>query len=66
MYLTGLLRPGCGSTSAGAFHLVAVRYGAVDLARRTLKPQIPLTGNHGIPIRDEVELAQDLPLATAG
>ena len=44
------------------FRLVAVRCGAVDLARRTLKPQIPLTGQYGIPLRDELELAQDLPL----
>lgn len=45
------------------FRLTDIRCGAVDLARRTLKPQIPLTGNYGIPIRDEIELAQDLPLS---
>jgi ribosomal protein S18 acetylase RimI-like enzyme len=45
------------------FRLVDVRRGAVDEARRTLKPQIPALGNYGIPIRDEFELAQDLPLA---
>lgn len=44
------------------FRLVAIRCGAVDLARRTLKPRIPLTGEYGIPLRDELELAQDLPL----
>jgi ribosomal protein S18 acetylase RimI-like enzyme len=44
------------------FRLAAVRCGAVDLARRTLKPQIPLTGQYGIPLRDELELAQDLPM----
>ena len=48
------------------FHLTAVRPGAVDQSRRTLKPQIPPTGNYGIPIRDELELAQTLPLAVSG
>lgn len=37
------------------FELVAVRRGAVDLARQ-IKPEIPLLGEHGIPIRDELEL----------
>jgi DNA-3-methyladenine glycosylase I len=37
------------------FRLVAVRLGAVDEARK-LKPEIPLVGNDGIPIRDEIEL----------
>jgi hypothetical protein len=46
------------------FRLTAVRCGAVDEARRTVKPEIPLTGDYGIPIRDEIELAQDLPLVT--
>jgi ribosomal protein S18 acetylase RimI-like enzyme len=36
--------------------LAAVRPGAVDEARRTQKPQIPERGDHGIPIRDELEL----------
>jgi GNAT superfamily N-acetyltransferase len=45
------------------FRLSDIRYGAVDQARRTLKPQISMTGNYGIPIRDEIELAQDLPLS---
>jgi ribosomal protein S18 acetylase RimI-like enzyme len=44
------------------FHLVEFRRGAVDEARRTLKPRIPLFGNYGIPIRDEFELVQELPL----
>jgi GNAT superfamily N-acetyltransferase len=47
------------------FRLTAVRCGAVDQARLTLKPQIPLTGAYGIPIRDEIELMQDLPLPTS-
>ena len=38
------------------FRLTALRPGAVDEARRTLKPSIPETGNDGIPIRDELEL----------
>lgn len=38
------------------FVLSAVRIGAVDTARRTLKPQIPLLGHDDIPIRDEIEL----------
>lgn len=37
------------------FALVAVHRDAVTEARRR-KPQIPLTGRHGIPIRDEIEL----------
>jgi L-aminopeptidase/D-esterase-like protein/N-acetylglutamate synthase-like GNAT family acetyltransferase len=39
--------------------IVAVRPGAVDAARQ-LKPEIPLTGADGIPLRDEIELALDL------
>ena len=38
------------------FVLRALRPGAVDEARRTLKPEIPTTGAHGIPMRDELEL----------
>jgi hypothetical protein len=32
----------------------------VTQARKLLKPEIPLTGDHGIAIRDELEL--DFPL----
>ena len=42
------------------FHLTALRPGAIDEARRTLKPSIGATGEHGIPIRDELELAREL------
>lgn len=35
--------------------IAAIRPGAID-AERALKPEIPLTGNDGIPIRDEIEL----------
>jgi ribosomal protein S18 acetylase RimI-like enzyme len=38
------------------WRLAALRAGAVDEARRTLKPSIPEVGEHGIPIRDELEL----------
>lgn len=37
------------------FHLAALHRDAMTLSRR-LKPQIPLIGNHGIPLRDELEL----------
>ena len=37
------------------FRLIAVRPGAVDRARE-LKPSIPLLGEHGIPIHDELDL----------
>ncbi|RMG85889.1 MAG: GNAT family N-acetyltransferase [Chloroflexi bacterium] len=37
------------------FELVAVHRNAIAEARR-LKPQIPLVGKEGIPIRDEIEL----------
>ena len=46
--------------------LRALRAGAVDDARRTLKPAIPERGLHDIPIRDELELALDLELDWAG
>jgi len=35
--------------------IAAVRPGAITEARKTLKPEIPLTGLHGIAIRDEIE-----------
>jgi ribosomal protein S18 acetylase RimI-like enzyme len=38
------------------FRLRAFRIGAVDEARRKLKPEIPVSGRYGIPLRDEVEL----------
>ena len=42
------------------FRLVALRPGAVDEARATLKPEIPATGADDLPVRDELELAVDL------
>jgi GNAT superfamily N-acetyltransferase len=41
------------------FAIVAVRRGAVDEARK-LKPTIPILGDHGIPLRDELELERAL------
>jgi hypothetical protein len=38
------------------FVLLALRPGAVDEARRSLKPHIGRVGEHGIPLRDELEL----------
>jgi ribosomal protein S18 acetylase RimI-like enzyme len=43
------------------FSLAAVHRNAVEASRK-LKPEIPLTGNDGIPIRDEIEM--ELLLAT--
>ena len=37
------------------FELVAVQRGAIERSRQ-IKPEIPLIGEHGIPIRDEIEL----------
>lgn len=42
------------------FVLAVIRRGAVNEARK-LKPGIPLIGDHGIPLRDEVELEMPLP-----
>ena len=41
------------------FRLTAVRLGAVDAARK-LKPTIPLFGEHGIPLHDELDLCRIL------
>jgi GNAT superfamily N-acetyltransferase len=38
------------------FRILEVLPGAVDEARRTLKPTIPAVGDFGIPIRDEIVL----------
>jgi ribosomal protein S18 acetylase RimI-like enzyme len=42
------------------FRLAEVHPGAVDDTRRSLKPEIPEVGEHGIPLRDELELHKDL------
>jgi ribosomal protein S18 acetylase RimI-like enzyme len=42
------------------FRLVALRPGAVDDARRDLKPAIAAVGEYGIALRDELELELEL------
>jgi GNAT superfamily N-acetyltransferase len=42
------------------FRLAALHPGAVDQSRATLKPEIPLLGEYGIPLRDELVLELDL------
>jgi N-acetylglutamate synthase-like GNAT family acetyltransferase len=42
------------------FRLMTVRPGAVDRSRELLKPEIPTTGEHDIPLRDELELEMTL------
>jgi ribosomal protein S18 acetylase RimI-like enzyme len=42
------------------WRLSALRAGAVDEARRTLKPSIPEFGEHGIPLHDELELVLEV------
>lgn len=44
------------------FTLVAVHRNALERSR-ALKPEIPLVGQHGIPLRDEIELEYRLPPA---
>lgn len=41
------------------FRLIELRPGAVDAARHR-KPSIPVLGEHGIPLRDELELVLDV------
>ena len=41
------------------FHIAAIHVNAVAQSRK-LKPQIPLMGMDGIPLRDEIEMARDL------
>jgi hypothetical protein len=43
------------------YRLAAVRSGAIDDLRRTIKPSIPEVGSNGIPIHDELELVKELP-----
>ena len=45
------------------FRLSQIRAGAVDRSRQALKPEIPWTGAHGIPLRDELELEMALARA---
>lgn len=41
------------------YRITGVHSGAIDQARR-MKPSIPLVGDHGIEIHDEIELAKNL------
>jgi ribosomal protein S18 acetylase RimI-like enzyme len=43
------------------FRLAALHPGAVDESRARIKPEIPELGDHGIPLRDELELELELP-----
>ena len=45
------------STNAEALSYAGVRPGAVDEAR-LLKPAVPRIGDHGIPIRDKIDLCR--------
>jgi GNAT superfamily N-acetyltransferase len=42
------------------FRLVQLNPGGVDEARATLKPEIPSTGEYGIPLRDELVLDKEV------
>jgi ribosomal protein S18 acetylase RimI-like enzyme len=42
------------------FRLCALRTGAIDEARAKLKPELPLVGSYGIPMRDELDLELEL------
>jgi GNAT superfamily N-acetyltransferase len=42
------------------FDLAALHRDAITEARRTLKPHIPELGEHGIPMRHEIELERVL------
>jgi len=42
------------------WHLATLRPGAIDETRRTIKPGIPQLGEHGIALRDELELTKEL------
>ena len=52
--------PALGFYQRAGFRLSALRVGAVDEARATLKPEIGTTGADGLPIRDELELNHPL------
>jgi ribosomal protein S18 acetylase RimI-like enzyme len=43
------------------FRLSGIRIGAVDEARGALKPAIPVIGEHGIALHDEIELTREVP-----
>lgn len=41
------------------FRIIKVYPGAINESRK-IKPSIPLTGNNGIPVKDEIELEMEL------
>jgi len=43
------------------FTICAIRVNAIEASRK-IKPEIPLLGNNGIPLRDEIELEILLPM----
>jgi GNAT superfamily N-acetyltransferase len=45
------------------FHLARLRPGAVDRVRAEMKPELPMIGTYGIPMRDELDLERDLASA---
>jgi GNAT superfamily N-acetyltransferase len=44
------------------FEMAFLHRRAVDSSRARLKPEIPPLGDHGIPLRDEIELEKILPI----
>jgi hypothetical protein len=51
-----LVHDGAFYPASRGFRLTALRPGAVDRSRLR-KPEIPRTGDFGIPLRDEIDLA---------
>jgi ribosomal protein S18 acetylase RimI-like enzyme len=47
------------------FEIAEIRRGAIDETRKFIKPSIPLIGEYGIPIRDEI-MVEKVPLAGDG
>lgn len=48
------------------FCLVAVHRGAIDRSSTDLKPEIPVVGAYGIPLRDEIKLEKFLSSNACG
>ncbi len=53
-------QPALGFYQKRGFTIVTIHHDAIKESRK-IKPEIPLLGVDGIPIRDEIELALDLP-----
>ena len=54
-----------GFYRARGFEVVAVREDAIEESRK-LKPSIPVANEHGVPIRDEIEMERRLSFDAAG